>query len=143
MLTDLHLETQLTLGGFLLSHPIDPSYRYREPSTNSCEPLHDTTQPATFSILRLTQDSTMCYHKYTHYASCIEHVPMHTHLCPKNLTEDLTRVIFCEDYQAVRSSTNSPCPYCLPRSTVTTPTTASGRYAYPTPPKTATPGSTR
>ncbi|KAL9527539.1 hypothetical protein SMMN14_08532 [Sphaerulina musiva] len=58
----------------------------------------------------------MCYHKYTHYTHCGEHIPMHTHMCPKNITEDQTRVIFCEDYQAVRVEANADCPHCEPLS---------------------------
>lgn len=96
----------------------------------------------------------MCYHKYTHYPHCDQHIPMHTHMCPKNITDDQTRVIFCEDYQAIRVEARSGCPHCehqhsqhhqtrASSSFVTTPTSSVGLHGYPTPPKTATPGSTR
>jgi hypothetical protein len=44
----------------------------------------------------------MCFHKYTHYLKCTTHVPLHTHMCPKNVAEDISRVIFCENYRAIR-----------------------------------------
>lgn len=81
----------------------------------------------------------MCYHKYTHYHSCTAHVPMHTHLCPKNVTEDATRVIFCEEYRTVQSRLPGPCPYCTPRTAAVNLAVATNKLAYPTPPKTVTP----
>ena len=33
----------------------------------------------------------MCYHKYTHYLKCTTHVPLHTHVCPKNVADDASR----------------------------------------------------
>jgi len=65
-----------------------------------------------------SQPFTMCYHKYTHYHACTKHVPIHTHLCPKNVTEDATRVIFCEDYRTDQVTLTERCPYC-PRRTAT------------------------
>ncbi|TKA29419.1 hypothetical protein B0A54_16303 [Friedmanniomyces endolithicus] len=56
----------------------------------------------------------MCYHKYTHFNACSLHVPIHTHMCQKNLTEDATRVIFCEDYRTVRLRLQQKCPHCPP-----------------------------
>lgn len=93
----------------------------------------------------LSTNHIMCYHKYTHYSHCNNHIPMHTHMCPKNITEDQTRVIFCEDYQAVRVEAKADCPHCdvHQHRSATTPTSSTGRQGYPTPPKTATPGSTR
>lgn len=81
----------------------------------------------------------MCHQKYTHFSTCSKHVPIHTHstslpspssissrviivlmscvytVCPKNITEDITRIIFCEDYQTARIHSNEVCPYCPPR----------------------------
>lgn len=81
----------------------------------------------------------MCYHKYTHYQTCALHVPMHTHMCPKNVTEDATRVIFCEDYQTMQVRLAQACPYCTPRSANANMSTGTAKQAYPTPPKTGTP----
>ncbi|KAK5110175.1 hypothetical protein LTR62_006171 [Meristemomyces frigidus] len=56
----------------------------------------------------------MCYHKYVHYGPCKQHIPFHTHVCPKNLNHDGTRVIFCEDYQTVQVVLREGCPHCTP-----------------------------
>lgn len=98
----------------------------------SYEPHHSSIRPSVNTIRKNISYQTdhspnhsfidpgwlvnMCYHKYTHYTHCGEHIPMHTHMCPKNITEDQTRVIFCEDYQAVRVEANADCPHCEPLS---------------------------
>jgi hypothetical protein len=85
----------------------------------------------------------MCFHKYTHYLRCTTHVPLHTHMCPKNVTEDVSRVIFCENYRAIRVNANEVCPFCSPADKAKLP--GSGRLAgvsqeaYPSPAKTVTP----
>ena len=84
---------------------------------------------------------TMCYHEYTHYITCTEHIPIHTHTCPKNVSDDPSRVIFCEDYKTVRLRSNDLCPHCPSRAA--TPPRSSPRSGYPTPPMTGTPGSER
>jgi hypothetical protein len=58
----------------------------------------------------------MCYHEYTHYRACNTHIPIHVHACPKNFTQDASRVIFCEDYKTIKVTLAEPCPYCTPRS---------------------------
>lgn len=85
----------------------------------------------------------MCFHKYTHYLKCTTHVPLHTHVCPKNVTEDISRVIFCENYRAIRVNANEICPFC---STVEKGkaadigrVAAATRNAYPSPANTGTP----
>ncbi|TKA81295.1 hypothetical protein B0A55_02861 [Friedmanniomyces simplex] len=92
--------------------------------------------------------SAMCYHKYTHYNACKAHIPMHTHMCQKNITEDATRVIFCEDYRTVQLRLKQSCPHCRPRSASSELLMSSGGHGgmggmngveYPTPPKTGTP----
>ncbi|KXS94436.1 hypothetical protein AC578_3542 [Pseudocercospora eumusae] len=90
-----------------------------------------------------SSSAIMCYHEYTHFPRCEVHVPMHTHMCPKNVMNDQTRAIFCEDYQIVQVKTTYSCPHCEIAQSVTTPTSSNGRLAYPTPPKTGTPGSAR
>jgi len=92
----------------------------------------------------------MCFHKYTHYIKCATHVPLHTHICPKNVTEDISRVIFCENYRAVRVNANEVCPFCSPAadkgSKGSTAGVAAARVvastsqaAYPSPASTVTP----
>ncbi|KAK3067707.1 hypothetical protein LTR53_015262 [Teratosphaeriaceae sp. CCFEE 6253] len=92
----------------------------------------------------------MCYHKYTHYGACKRHIHLHTHLCPKNVNDDQTRVLFCEDYTTVRVQLQDRCPHCSPRRSTASPaslTLSTGSRSglgglglgYPTPPKTNTP----
>jgi hypothetical protein len=65
-------------------------------------------------------------------------------MCPKNIIEDQTRVIFCEDYQTYRVDAKVACPHCDERlASVTTSAPSPARPAYPTPPKTDSPGSSR
>ena len=106
------------------------------------------------SSLRASHVLTMCFHQYTHYNDCkaaVKHVPMHTHLCEKNVTEDETRVIFCENYDTVRVNAPGPCPFCPARSLASQTQGAQGTdreaslkaraASYPSPPNTATPQS--
>jgi hypothetical protein len=86
----------------------------------------------------------MCYHKYTHYLKCATHVPLHTHVCPKNVAEDISRVIFCENYRAVRVNANEVCPYCSPADKgkgagVARLAASTSQAAYPSPASTVTP----
>lgn len=85
----------------------------------------------------------MCFHKYTHYPKCATHVPLHTHICPKNVTEDISRVIFCENYRAVRVNANEVCPFCSPedkgKGAGVTRMATSSQPAYPSPASTVTP----
>lgn len=89
----------------------------------------------------------MCFHKYTHYQKCTAHVPLHTHMCPKNITEDVSRVIFCENYRAIRVNASETCPFCAvaeskkksKASAVQQAARVSGQAAYPSPADTVTP----
>ena len=54
----------------------------------------------------------MCYQEYTHFGACEKHIAMHIHICPKNLTESPSRVIFCEDYEIFRIYLDKICNYC-------------------------------
>lgn len=86
----------------------------------------------------------MCFHKYTHYLKCATHVPLHTHVCPKNVTEDISRVIFCENYRAVRVNANEVCPFCSPADKdkgagVARLAASKSQAAYPSPASTVTP----
>ena len=83
----------------------------------------------------------MCFHQYTHYLKCTTHVPLHTHVCPKNAADDISRVIFCENYKAIRVNINEVCPFC---SSVDKAKAATGKggvsqLAYPSPARTVTP----
>lgn len=109
------------------------------PQVRSCpcipQPYHQTLIDA--SILR-----------YTHFPGCDIHRPMHAHICDKNLLESESRVIFCEDYRVIRIDAPIPCPHCEKEAEeaadATTPSSPkNSRNAYPTPPKTSTPSSTR
>ncbi|EMC98627.1 hypothetical protein BAUCODRAFT_376140 [Baudoinia panamericana UAMH 10762] len=85
----------------------------------------------------------MCYHRYTHYPGCNKHTPMHVHMCGKNVNEDLTRVLYCEDYCTVQLEVETACPHCGPKATM--PDIVMGSSAqrtvvhssYPTPPSDA------
>jgi len=85
----------------------------------------------------------MCFHKYTHYLKCTTHVPLHTHVCPKNVTEDISRVIFCENYRAIRVNANEICPFCSTvekgKAADVGRVAAATRNAYPSPANTGTP----
>lgn len=88
----------------------------------------------------------MCFHKYTHYLKCTLHIPLHTHVCPKNVADDASRVIFCENYQAIRVDLNEACPFCTrsqQKSNAAAPaigrTNAKSQDAYPSPAHTVTP----
>lgn len=85
----------------------------------------------------------MCFHKYTHYLKCKTHVPLHTHVCPKNIHEDISRVIFCENYKTTREDKDEPCPFCLvPEKTQRLndrKVAPSKSDAYPSPARTVTP----
>lgn len=88
--------------------------------------------------------SKMCFHKYTHYLKCATHVPLHTHVCPKNVTEDISRVIFCENYRAVRVNANEVCPFCSPAdkgkgASIARLSASTTQAAYPSPASTVTP----
>jgi hypothetical protein len=85
----------------------------------------------------------MCFHQYTHYLKCTTHVPLHTHVCPKNAADDISRVIFCENYKAIRVNVNEVCPFCSPadKANAAAKTGRGGvsQQAYPSPARTVTP----
>lgn len=84
----------------------------------------------------------MCFHQYTHYLKCTTHVPLHTHVCPKNVADDISRVIFCENYKAIRVDANQVCPYCSLADKAKAATAGRGgvsQEAYPSPARTVTP----
>jgi len=84
----------------------------------------------------------MCFHQYTHYLKCTTHVPLHTHVCPKNVADDISRVIFCENYKAIRVNANQVCPFCSPADKAKAGTAGRGgviQEAYPSPARTVTP----
>jgi hypothetical protein len=85
----------------------------------------------------------MCFHQYTHYLKCTTHVPLHTHVCPKNAGDEISRVIFCENYKAIRVNVNEVCPFCSPadkaKAAVKTGRGGVSQEAYPSPARTVTP----
>ena len=87
----------------------------------------------------------MCFHQYTHYLQCTTHVPLHTHVCPKNAADDISRVIFCENYKAIRVNANELCPFCSPAEKAKGKAKAAvvrggvSQEAYPSPARTVTP----
>jgi hypothetical protein len=132
-------------------HPQSPSIHYTSDQTL---PLtkHHKTQPdltpttsssSTHQPTNATHPPTMCFHKYTHYLKCTTHVPLHTHMCPKNVAEDISRVIFCENYRAIRVNANEVCPFCSPADKAKSPgagrRAGGSQEAYPSPARTVTP----
>jgi len=108
-------------------------------SISSPTARHNSILAIQFCRVTKAKESAMCYHKYTHYQSCAAHVPIHTHICPKNIMQDATRVIFCEDYRTVQLKLPDPCPYCTPRTAAANmmaTATTTRKQDYPTPPKT-------
>jgi hypothetical protein len=64
-------------------------------------------------------------------------------MCPKNVTEDISRVIFCENYRAIRVNANEVCPFCSPADKTKSPGASRlagvSQEAYPSPARTITP----
>jgi len=87
----------------------------------------------------------MCFHQYTHYQKCTTHVPLHTHVCPKNVADDISRVIFCENYKAIRVNANEVCPFCSSTDKAKAipggnrAAAGASQQAYPSPARTVTP----
>lgn len=82
----------------------------------------------------------MCYHQYTHFQSCRSHIPIHTHICPNNVTDDPTRVIFCSNYETFQIWLNEACPFCTQKtSSISNCTMSVAKQAYPSPRQTISP----
>jgi len=89
----------------------------------------------------------MCYHRYTHFANCATHIPLHTNACPKNVEGEASRVIFCADYKAIQFVSDQACPFCSPSTSVGRVKSprgimegkSGGQEAYPSPKRTASP----
>jgi hypothetical protein len=131
-----------------ISHSITTSKHHRSITAinlPSRVPAYYSNRRRRSSLLEQRTNTTeMCFHKYTHYLKCATHVPLHTHMCPKNATEDISRVIFCENYRAVRVNANEVCPFCSPADKgkgagVARLAASTSQAAYPSPASTVTP----